>query len=99
MRFFSFIALFFITATSNAGWGDIVATPMEDITTVGSRIEVKIKYERDLGLGMLNPDVEGLMVKFTHGMDGKALGISRSPTFRALTTRRSSAASSCRGSS
>src|SRR3990167_8088100 len=78
MRFFSFIALFFITATSNAGWGDIVATPMEDITTVGSRIEVKIKYERDLGLGMLNPDVEGLMVKFTHGMDGKALGISRS---------------------
>lgn len=48
---------------------------MEDITTVGAPIDVKIKYERDLGLGMLNPDVEGLRVKFTLGLNGESLGI------------------------
>lgn len=78
MRFISFISLIFIAATSNAGWDDIVATPIEDITMVGSRVEVKIKYERDLGLGMLNPDVEDLAVKFTDGRNGKLLGTARS---------------------
>lgn len=70
------IILLFITFFGNTafcGWDDIVATPIEQVTTVGVPIDVKIRFERDLGLGMFNPNVSGLPVKFYLGLNGELL--------------------------
>ena len=66
-----FIILFGNTAFG--GWDDIVATPIEQVTAVGVPVDVKIRFERDLGLGMFNPNVSGLPVKFYLGLNGELL--------------------------
>ncbi|MFC2074840.1 phosphatase domain-containing protein [Bdellovibrionota bacterium] len=60
-------------STNFIGFFDIIPTPFEEVTVLGTPVYVQVKFEYDYGFVIFNPNVPDLEIRFTLARTGEEL--------------------------